>query len=463
MKKQIFIFFGILQVIFLSNFHTAFAQDVAGSWIGTLALGPQNLRVVFNIKQDDNKKLTATLDSPDQGAMDIPVESVTIKNDSIIFNVTAIGGIYSGMFNKDSNTFIGELKQSGMTFPLNLKKGNSVVLNRPQTPVKPYPYKEEEVLIENKNDNLTLSGTFTKPEGDGQFPVAIMITGSGPEDRDEAVFGHKPFLILSDYLTRRGFAILRCDDRGTGKSTGKYKGATADDFASDVKVQIDYLKTRDDIDVSRIGLIGHSEGGVIAPLVASERSDVGFIVMIAGPGINFFEILMAQDSLTDLAEGVSEEKIAHSREVNKRVFSMLKQTSDSAAARIKLKEIFTEMKVDEGTAAQQMSMLTSPWFRWYINYEPSVTLQKVKCPVLAVNGEMDVQVPAKADLDAIEDALRKGGNKNYQVVMLPGLNHVLQKCTKCSVSEYSQIEETMNPVALKTIGDWMVKNILDMK
>ncbi len=443
--------------------YSANAQDVAGSWIGTLTLGTKDLRVVFNIKEDDNKNLIATMDSPDQGAMDIPVESVIVSNDSIVFNATAIGIVYTGLYNKDSSSYIGELKQSGLTFPLNLKKGNSVTLNRPQTPVKPYPYKEEEVMIENKKGDLILSGTLTKPQGEGKYPVAVMITGSGPEDRDESVFGHKPFLVLSDYLTRRGFAVLRCDDRGTGKSTGKYRGSTPDDFVTDVEAQIEYLETRNDIDLSKIGLIGHSEGGVIAPMVAAKRNDVGFIVMIAGPGIDMLELLMAQDSLTDIADGVSEEKIAESREANKKVFTILRQTLDSAEARMKINEALEGTNLTEGAAAQQISMLTSPWFRWYVNYDPSATLRKVKCPVLAVNGEMDVQVPAKADLDAIEEALKTGGNTNYEVLVLPGLNHLLQPCNKCSVGEYSQIEETMSPDALNTIGDWMAKNFLAEK
>ena len=237
----------------------------------------QDLRLVFHFGRDSaDQTLTGSLEVPDQQIkkMDLDVEA---NGDSLFLSIPEISGEYVGKYNPDSAAFFGILKQSGIKFPLKLVKGdaNDLVYNRPQKPKKPYPYKEEEVVIDNKASNLTLAGTFTRPEGKGKFPAVILITGSGPEDRDETVFGHKPFLILADYLTRKGFAVLRCDDRGTAKSTGDFAGTTAD-YASDVDVQIDYLKTRKDVDPKKIGLLGHSEGGIIAPLSAAPRKDVAF-------------------------------------------------------------------------------------------------------------------------------------------------------------------------------------------
>jgi dipeptidyl aminopeptidase/acylaminoacyl peptidase len=256
------------------------------------------------------------MDVPDQriDKMDLDVE---VTSDTLILSIPEVNGEYVGKYNPDSAAFFGYFKQSGIKFPLKLIKGeeNDLVYFRPQKPKKPYPYIEEEVTVENKPAKLTLAGTFTKPEGKGPFPAVILITGSGPEDRDETILGHKPFLILADYLTRKGFAVLRCDDRGTAKSTGDFYGTSAD-YATDAVVQLEYLKTRKDVDAGKIGLLGHSEGGIIAPLAAAPRKDVAFLVLYAAPAVDLYNLLLVQDSLILASEERSQKEIADSREKN---------------------------------------------------------------------------------------------------------------------------------------------------
>jgi len=320
---------------------------------------------------------------------------------------------------------------------------------------------EEEVTIINKGSDVSLAGTFTKPGGKGKFPAIILITGSGPEDRDESVFGHKPFLVLSDYLTRKGFAVLRCDDRGVAKSTGTFATSTPDDFARDVEAQIDYLKTRDDVDQKKIGLAGHSEGGIIAPMVASKRKEVAFLVLLASPGIDMFDLILVQDSLVLAAAGSTQKQISELVSRNTKLFGMVKAAKDSAAAADSINNYLSSIGTKDILILKSIRQLCNSWMRWYIGFDPKENLRKVHCPVLAINGEKDVQVPASIDIAAIEQTLNQSGNKNYKTEILPGLNHLFQRCDKCSLAEYVKIEETMDSSALSTIGEWMEKNVIN--
>jgi pimeloyl-ACP methyl ester carboxylesterase len=452
-----------LSLFLLANSLSVHAQDITGSWMGTISFMGKNLRVIFHFKEDENKDITATMDSPDQGVMGVPVKDVMLLDDDLLIDMPKFKAQYSGKYKKDSLCFVGALEQGSFRLPLKLKKRltDEPLFNRPQTPKPPFPYLTEEVKIENRKGNLTLAGTLTKPNGNGKYAAVILITGSGPEDRDETIFEHKPFFILSDELTKKGFAVLRCDDRGTAKSTGVYENSTVDDFATDVDAQIDFLKTRKDIDTKKIGLLGHSEGGVIGPLVASRRKDIAFIVMLAGPGIDFFDLLLAQDSLTLKAEGAPREKINESIRMNKELYRILKTEKDSLSSAEEMKKVIADdFDYKDEIVVSTIETLNSRWMRWYISYNPSATLQKIKCPVLAINGDKDVQVPAKTNLDAIEKALMEGGNKKFEVKILHGLNHLFQLCKTGAFSEYSTIEETMSPIVMNTIDEWMEKNIL---
>jgi uncharacterized protein len=453
-------------------------QGIAGHWQGTLEAGVK-LRVVFNIEQAADGKLTATLDSLDQGAKGIAIDEITLENNTLRLTAKGIDGSFEGQRNAAGNEISGSWKQLGRSLPLVLKPVDKPLpLNRPQEPKKPYPYDEQEVTYENnsgenKAAGVKLAGTLTLPRAvdsrvKAPYAAVLLITGSGPQNRDEELLGHKPFLVLADYLTRRGIAVLRVDDRGVGGSTGKLNEATTADLAGDALAGVEFLKSRKDIDPRRIGLIGHSEGGLIAPLVAARSGDVAFIVLIAGPGTTGEQILYAQGSLILKAAGASDDKIARQRQLQERLFAAVKQT-DRAEADTQLAEIFAaeldrlseaERKAVGNASALadvQRKQLLTPWFRYFLTYDPRPTLAKVKCPVLAVIGERDLQVPPKENLPEIEKALKRGGNQEFTVRELPGLNHLLQTCKTGSPTEYGQIEQTMAPSALELIGDWIVK------
>lgn len=402
-------------------------------------------------------ELSGYVENSDNEARKTEID-VEQKEDSLFLEIPSMNANYVGKYDADSVGYIGYLRQRGFRMPFKLIKGedDDILYYRPQKPKRPFPYLEEEVRIENKKDSLVLSGTLTKPKGKGKFPAIILISGSGPEDRDESVFGHKPFLLLADCLTRKGFAVLRCDDRGTAKSTGEYAPATAPDFANDVEVQLDYLRSRKDIDKKKIGLLGHSEGGVIAPMVAVKRKDVSYVVLLAAPGINMFSILELQDSLISLADGESEAAVHKKLAAKRKLFEFMYTLPDSATIADSIDQYLQREKTSDYVIAITLRQLLSPWMRWYVGFEPTDNLIKLNCAVLAINGERDLQVPAEENIRAIERALKAGGNKYYQTNILPGLNHLFQKCTTGNVSEYVNIDETMNPAALDLIGEWLL-------
>jgi uncharacterized protein len=355
-----------------------------------------------------------------------------------------------------------------------VKRVNTAIeILRPQEPKKPYPYLEEEVIYENREAGIKLAGTLTLPSEQDSFPAVLLITGSGPQDRNEAIAGHRPFLVLADYLTRQGIAVLRVDDRGVGRSTGDFSPATSEDFASDVLAGIEYLKTRREINPKKIGLIGHSEGGIIAPMVAVKSPDVAFIVLMAGAGLTGEEILYLQTGLISKEMGISEKDITKNLQLNNKIFSVFKEEEDNKIAEEKIRQIFMTYWEDlseeeksrignpEGYLKARLQSLFSPWFRFFLTYDPQPTLSKVKCPVLAINGEKDLQVPPKENLSAIKEALKTGGNKDYTVIEIPNLNHLFQTAQTGVPAEYAKIEETISPEVLKIIGDWILEQTRD--
>jgi len=454
---------------------------IEGIWSGKLAVGSGiSLRVAVKIKRAADGTLTSTLDSLDQGAIGIPIETTTFTNGHVDLVVAAVHGEYKGELAKDGHGLTGTWTQGGSTLPLDLtRQEKEETLNRPQEPTPPFPYKSEEVQYANKSAGVTLAGTLTKPDGAGPFPAVLLITGSGPQNRDEEILGHKPFLILADYLTRRGFAVLRADDRGVGKSTGAFASATSEDFAGDALAGVEYLKKRADIDRKRIGLLGHSEGGLIAPMCATRSRDVAYIVLMAGPGLRGDEILQRQSVLIQIAAGVPREQVARASAVQKHALQIITTEHDAKAVDGKLRpylegeltkpESAAELTQANGgkpmTKAQmdsfidgQVEMMHSPWMRFFVSYDPRPTLKKVKCPVLAIDGTNDLQVPPEEDLAEIEKALKAGGNKDVTTTLLPGLNHLFQPSKTGSPAEYAQIETTVDPSALKVIGDWLAKH-----
>ena len=421
-------------------------SDIDGAWMGSLDLGAVRLRVVFHLVNTEDG-LIATLDSPDQGQKGLPTTSVTRDGANLKIEAKAIGGVFEGKIAADLQSIDGTFTQLGAAHPLILKRVKDqadLEPKRPQNPVKPYPYREEEVSYDNKQQSVTLAATLTIPQGKGPFPAVVLITGSGPQDRDETLLGHKPFLILADYLTRHGIVVLRADDRGTAKSTGDFKTATTADFATDTEAGIAYLKTRAEVNPRKIGLIGHSEGGVIAPMIAARNKDVAFIVMMAGTGVPGDQVIVAQGEAIEVASGKSSEEAAKNATKEKEILTLVETEKDKAVLEKELKEKLAG-QIPEAQIGLQIEQVTSPWFRYFLTYDPATALRKVTCPVLAINGSLDKQVLPAQNLPAIRKALEEGGNKHFEVDELPGLNHLFQTAKTGAPSEYAEIEETMSP------------------
>ena len=440
-------------------------KNVVGLWQGVLKVQTIELRIVFHVAKDSAGILRATMDSPDQGAKGIPVENVTIIADSLSLLSKLVGGGFSGAIQPGDSVIKGNWTQNGITIPLDLHRiGQIAVTRHPQEPMPPYPYSVEEVSYQNSAAGITLGGTLTKPNSAGPFPALLLITGSGAQNRDEELLGHKPFLILADYLTRKGIAVLRVDDRGVGKSTGVFKTATSEDFAGDVRSGIKYLQSRKDINTKKIGLLGHSEGGIIAPMVASSSKDVAFIVLMAGPSLPGDQILILQDSLISGVMGVPYDRVKQALQLNRKLFALVKTITDTTSLRKQTRSLMEEAmradtstggRIDSAAVTATVNELSSPWFRYFITYDPAPALEHVACPVLAINGSKDLQVPANENIAGMNAAFKKSGNKRAIAMILPGLNHLLQKAETGAPAEYAKIEETINSDALKVIGDWI--------
>jgi uncharacterized protein len=346
---------------------------------------------------------------------------------------------------------------------------NKPPVKRSQEPTKPYPYYSENVTFENVQAKITLSGTLTLPAKEGNYPAVILITGSGPQNRDGEGAGHKPFLVISDYLTKKGIAVLRYDDRGFGQSTGDFKSGTSLDFSTDVESAVNYLKTRSEINQDKIGLVGHSDGGMIAPMVAAKSRDVAFIVLLAGPGIQGAKLLAMRQELMAKAMGFSEAEVQESIKWNEKTFEIVSRSKDPQTIKADLTNYVKENPpnipsrfIPPGMTREQFFVagideITSPWFIYFLSYDPAATLEKVTCPVLALNGEKDVQVPSQENLTAIRVALEKGGNENVTIKELPNLNHAFQECKTCSLMEYAALDQTFSPVALTEISNWVLQ------
>jgi uncharacterized protein len=326
-----------------------------------------------------------------------------------------------------------------------------------QNPKPPFPYQAVDVSYQNTDAGVKLAGTLTLPHGAGRFPAAILITGSGPEDRDETIFGHKPFWVIADYLSRRGIAVLRVDDRGVGGSTGDALKATMDDQAGDVLAGVEYLKRRADIDARHIGVIGHSEGGIVGPMAASRSAAISFVVMLAGTGVPGIQVLRLQEDMILRAAGADAAAIARNRAAADMMVEVIQSEPDNRAALAEIRSHLQAMKnlMPDAAIEAQIAMLRVPETQSMLAYDPAEALRKLKAPVLALIGSKDVQVPPQQNLPAISDALKDGGNKDFTVRELPGLNHLFQTCVTCTVAEYATIKEAFSPAALAIVGDWV--------
>lgn len=441
-----------------------------GSWMGKLSVGAVQLRLGINVSLDSTGRLNTLLDSPDQNTFGIKTDTTIISSDKITIKIKKLMAGYDGTIIQGDSLINGKWTQGGQTLELNLKKmAAPTIMKRPQEPKPPFPYKTEEITFTNTKANIELAGTLTIPEGKGPFPAVVLVTGSGPQDRNEALMGHKPFLVIADYLTRKGIAVLRYDDRGIGKSKGSFTTATTFDFADDAESGLLWLKKQPLIDKKHVGIAGHSEGGLIAPIVASRNKDVNFIILLAGPGINGEEIILAQSELISQISGLKPDVIKESIDLNKKIFDVIKKEDDNTKALAKSHKILEDAinnnnsltdieKTDQAkTIDVKIAPLVTPWFRTFIQLDPRPYLLKTKCPVLALNGTKDLQVPCDVDLESIDKYLKLAGNKNYTIIKIEGVNHLFQHADKGLPSEYSSIEETFAPEALQAMSNFILK------
>lgn len=431
------------------------AQEVTGDWNGTYETPARKVPLVLHLRTVDGA-LAAAVDSPSQGRMAAPASTV-IREDSLIRLIVPDTMAFEGRVTPDGQTIEGRWRMGRVIVPIKFSRGvGSTAARRPQTPVAPLPYREEEVAYRNPAAGIRLAATLTLPRGEGPFPAVILVAGSGAQNRDEqSVDGHRPFAVLADHLTRRGIAVLRVDKRGVGFSTGDYEAATLTDFTSDVEAGLAYLRGRPDI--SRIGLLGHSEGGLIAPLVASRDPKVAFVVMLAGPGVAFADVLPLQSARSSQAAGASPAAIEKRMESDREILKAVLAAPSEAAAFNAARDLFAARapRATIATLDAQARQITRPWARTLLSYDPAPALRTLQMPVLALNGAKDVQVPPDQSLPAIRKAL--AGNRDATVVELPGLNHMFQTAGTGGLSEYAAIEESLAPSMLNLVSDWIVQ------
>ena len=433
---------------------------VEGLWQGALESHGLRLRFQLHVFHDSSGELIAALDSLDQFVSGLPATKVTQKENVFHFEIPALASTYDGTLEGNKNSITGEWTQSEIKEKLDFKRSDQPLeLRRPQNPEKPYPYREEEVTFSNEKAGVNLAGTLTLPKGTGPFAAAVLVAGSGPQDRDDTIANHKPFLVLSDYLTRKGFAVLRYDKRGIGQSTGSAEMATTLDLAGDAQSAVAYLKTRKEIDPAKIGLIGHSEGAMIAPAIAAASNDLPWVVLLATPATKGEDTLLNQSDLIARAGGLSDAQVLSSLNFDKQAYELVQKEPDNAVVTETLKTLVKESGLDAAVPPAaleaQLHMMTSPWFRFFLSYDPLPDLKRTKCPVLALYGEKDLQVSPKINLPMLKQAFSDGGNKQADVRQLPELNHFFQHAYSGSPTEYAAIDETFSPEAMKIIGDWL--------
>ena len=432
-------------------------KAVVGSWAGALNVQGMELRIVFHVEQGQDG-LTATMDSPNQGATGIPVSDVTVAGDSVTISVDRIGGRYAGVLADDGAKIEGQWTQSGQSFPLTLTPADEAETApppRPQHPEPPYPYAVDSVTFRNDAAALTLAGTLTRPEGDGPHPAVVLVSGSGPQDRNSEVFNHKLFHVLADHLTRQGIAVLRYDERGVGASEGTFDGATSEDFAVDVAAAVRFLKNRSAIDPDAVGLLGMSEGGLVVPMAHTQFEPVDFLVLMAGPSVSGREVLVEQTAQIATAQGAPSGAVDSIRAVQRRTLDVVATAPDSAATAEQLRSVLDEEGLGTDRIQSQIEQMTDPWFRFFVRHDPAPTLRQVDVPVLALYGSKDLQVPPGQNADPMRAALQESPSDDVTVRVLNGLNHLFQSAETGLPTEYAQIETTMAPRALETVSGWI--------
>jgi fermentation-respiration switch protein FrsA (DUF1100 family) len=447
--------------------------DPAGAWEGAIRLpiGELSIRVELATRGEGDG-WTGTIDIPQQGARGLTLNPVQVEGPRVRFTIQGVPGDPTFDGTVEGDTLAGSFTQgdANLSFVLERTDAPAPELRRPQLPEPPFPYRSEEVRVES--GEVVLAGTLTLPDGEGPFPGVVLLTGSGPQDRDETLAGHKLFLVLADHLTRRGIAVLRLDDRGVGGSTGDLQDASLADLAKDAAAALGFLAKRPEVAAERVGLLGHSEGGLVAPLATI--GDVGhppaFLVLLAAPGVPAAEVVATQLGWMLRTQGVAPESSADAADALVTAgVSILRNGGDKGALSDRLRAVAATqseglstsdrtvvMRVAELLAAQ-FAALQVPQFQDFLERDPRTVLRAVRVPVLALNGGLDLQVSAEQNLTTIEEALKAGGNPDVTARTLPGLNHLFQHATTGNLMEYGQIEETMSPEVLEIISSWIAE------
>ncbi|MEO8108743.1 MAG: alpha/beta hydrolase [Ginsengibacter sp.] len=460
-----------------------FSQNITGNWQGDIKVNGQTIPIVFHFYKDNSGKMQGKWGSPSQNANNLPCSDININGDSVVIGLKVISGYYNGKF-IGADSIAGMWHQGAGQLALNISRSNDTTAfappKRPQTPMPPFNYESDSVIYANADNSMKYGATFTKQNSSSaspankKYPAVLLITGSGKQDRDENIFDHKPFAVIADYLTKIGIAVLRVDDRGMGQTTGNFDTSSSQDFALDVEAGINYLKSRSDVDSKHIGLIGHSEGGIIAPMIAARNNDVTFIVLLAGSGVPGAIISDYQNTQPVKKNGVSDEMIQHFLELHHALRNAAATSANETNYKDSIASIYYAWKKKQspetlqalihGSDAQVVSSFEngyasfhSKWWKFFLEHDPAKDIETLSIPVLALNGAKDIQVDPDLNLTAIEAALKKSKSKNYKTILLPGLNHLFQHCNKCTIDEYGELEETFAPEVLKIMGDWIEK------
>ena len=458
-----------LAIVAAGGFPAAGAQapaQLAGHFEGAILILGTELAIQVEFQAGD-QGLAATIDIPQQGAAGLALANVRFDPPTVHFELPAGPGvaIFDGELRGEE--IAGKFLQAGMAGEFRLARRAASAL--PQAAPEPLPYREEEVTFVTADG--TFAGTLTLPPGPGRHPAVVLLTGSGAQNRDEELFGFKPFRLIADHLTRNGITVLRYDDRGIGGTTASAAQATSAEFASDALAAVAYLKARPEIDAQRVGLLGHSEGGLVGPLAATRSRDVALLVLISGPGVPGEQILLEQAAAIGRAQGANAADLEREAGFQRRAFAAVRSGSDPVTIRAEVSSLAREQlarlpeeqrqaiggsdQVVETAIEAQVRMLQSPWFRFFLDYDPAPTLEKVRCPVLALFGEKDLQVPAETNRKAVAEALARGGNADVTTMILPGANHLFQAAALGTPNEYAALKKEFVPGFLETISRWI--------
>jgi pimeloyl-ACP methyl ester carboxylesterase len=436
-------------------------SKVEGTWQGAIETGNMRMRLQLHVSHDDKGQLIAAIDSLDQGIHGIPASKVAEQAGELKLELLTFGAEYTGTLSAAKNEITGHWSQNGNLERLDFRRSEKVLeLRRPQNPAKPYPYKEEEVSFSAADGKGTLAGTLTLPQGAGPFPAALLIAGSASQDRDATIAGHKPFLVLADFLTKHGLAVLRCDKRNSVQSAGNK--ASMETFTQDAQAALQYLKSRKEVDAKRVGVIGHSEGGIVGSLVSTPSNDVDWIVLLATPATTGERMLLRQSELIARTGGLSEEQISRSLEFDRKAYAVVRTEKDAEAIERKLAALVEQSglraAMPEAALQAQFRTMSSPWFREFLDYDPAPALANLRCPVLALSGDRDLQVDSTESVPLLRKTYESSGNKDFTVVEIEGVNHLFQKAQSGSPALYGAIEETIAPEVLTAVGNWITKH-----